>query len=139
MADIAVTASQLLPTADTVLEDGTAGEAIAQGDWLYKKAADSRLYKADNDAASAEAAEVVGQAMVACAAAAQPMRYGRGGTITQGAAATIVQGTIYVLSSTAGKAMPAADLGAGDRVTILGVGNAANGIQLQLNRSGITV
>ena len=139
MADILVTASQLLPTTDTVLEDGIAGEAIAQGDWIYKKAADGRLWKADNDAASAEAAEVVGQAMVACAAAAQPMRYARGGTVTQGAAATIVQGTIYVLSSTAGKAMPSADLGAGDRVTILGVGNAANGIQLQLNRSGITV
>lgn len=139
MADVAVTATQLLPTADTVLEDGIAGEAIAQGDWLYKKAADQRLWKADNNAAAAEAAEVIGQAMVACAAAAQPMRYGRGGTITQGAAATIVSGTVYVLSATPGKACPAADLASGNRVTILGVGNAANGIQLQLNRSGLTV
>lgn len=139
MADLAVTASQLLPASDAVLDGGTSGEAIAQGDWLYLKASDSRLYKADNDAAAAEAADVVGQALTAAAAAGQPVRYAKGGTVVQGAGAAPVRGTVYVLSATAGKACPAADLASGKRVTVLGVGDAANGIKMQIHRSGITV
>lgn len=139
MADLAVTASQLLPGADAGIESGVSGEAIAQGDWLYLKASDSRLWKADNDAAAAEAAECVGQALTAAAAAGQPVRYAARGTVVQGAGAAPVRGTVYVLSSTAGKACPAADLGSGDRVTVLGVGDASNGIKLQIHRSGITV
>lgn len=139
MADLAVTASQIALGADAGQEHGLSGEAIAQGDWLYSKAADSRLYKADNDAAAAEAAACVGQAVSAAAAAGQPVTYVARGTVVQGAAAAPVRGTVYVLSSTAGKACPAADLGSGDRVTVLGVGDAANGIKLQIHRSGITV
>lgn len=139
MAVLAVTASQLALGTDTGLEDGIAGEAIAQSDWLYLKAADSRLYKAAANAGSAEGSDVVGQAFTAAAAAGQPVRYAARGTVVQGAAAAPVRGTIYVLSRTAGKANPAADLASGDRVTILGVGDAANGIKLQIHRSAITV
>lgn len=139
MADLTPTAAQLALGSDAGLEDGIAGEAIAQGDWLYQKAADSRLWKADANAAAAEAAGVVGQAHTAAAAAGQPVRYVARGTAVQGAAAGVVRGTVYVLSANAGKACPAADLAGGHRVVVLGVGDDANGIKLQIHRSGITV
>lgn len=139
MADLNVTAAQLLPGEDVPREVGVSGEAIAIGDWLYKKASDSRLYKADANGAAAETSDVVGQALSAASAAAQPVVYGRQGTITQGAGAAPVRGTVYVLSPNAGKAMPTADLASGSRVTVLGVGGASNDLKVQIHRSAVTV
>jgi hypothetical protein len=48
----------------------------------------------------------------------------------------ITAGTIYVLSSAAGGIAPAADLGASDYVTILGVGKTATVLSVHIHASG---
>lgn len=135
---LVITVAQVLPGADCVIErGGIAGEAIARGQPLYQLASDSRLYKADADASDAAAA-AVGIALNDVAAGG-PVDYAKGGTIILGAAAAPAKGTIYVVGSVAGNINPSVDLASNWRVTILGVGDASNGIKLQINRSGIAL
>ena len=127
MADITVTATQVVPTTDrTQIFSGKCGEAVTIGMPVYKKAADGKLYKAINTSSAAAAA--VGIAISSSVAAEQDVSYQRGGTITLGAGATITAGAIYVVTDTAGGISLEADRNTGDYMTILGVGNASNGL-----------
>lgn len=94
------------------------GEAVTQGQALYKKAADGKYYKADADSATAEVTEAEGIAVT-------PGSTGEYGyVIFEGKVnigATLTVGEIYVLSDVAGGVRPEADNGSGDTVVILGV------------------
>jgi hypothetical protein len=61
------------------------------------------------------------------------------GTITIGAGASVTAGEIFVLSCDADKIAPEADLAASDYVSILGVGNASDGIDLGIQNTGTQV
>lgn len=130
MADLSITTTQVIATTTnrgTHILHGTAGEAITQGQSVYLKSTDNKLYKADADDSAATAA-AVGIAVSAAGVANQQVSYQKSGTIVIGAAASITAGETYFVSDTAGGIKPAADLGAGDYVTYLGVGDASNGI-----------
>jgi len=131
MVDIVVTASAVKPTASTKTQTKRASVAITAGQAVYVTAADV-LALADNDA-SALTQAAVGIALNSCAAD-QPCSYATEGDLTMGS--IITAGTIYVLSSTAGGIAPAADLGAADYVTILGVGKNATTLSVKINVSG---
>jgi predicted transcriptional regulator len=133
MADLSITTSEVQPgTASTPTL--VAGEAIDAGEVIYKKAADGEAYLADADAEAS--AEAIGIA-VCSAAAGQKVAYQKTGTVTIGSSASVAQGQVYVVSGTAGKIAPEGDLATDDYVTILGVGNDADGIDLDINATGI--
>lgn len=67
----------------------------------------------------------------------QPVTWAVDGAVVD-VGATLTEGTTYVLSI-AGKISPVADVGSGDVVTILGVGNSDGELILKINNSGATV
>lgn len=138
MADLTITATQVLPSTGAQYVDGLAGVAITAGQACYKSTGDTILL-ADADAGSNAAANVQGIALNN-AAAGQPVRLQSTGTIILGAAAAPVKGTIYVLSGGAGGIAPAADLAVADRVTIIGVGGTTAGtLVMDLFTSNVVV
>lgn len=137
MADLTITAAQVLKSTGAVVETGNAGETITQGQSVYRKAADKEIYKADANVTAAEAA-AVGIALNS-AADGQPIKFQTDGSITLGAGAAPVEGTVYVVSATAGGIAPVADLVSTNYVTTLGVGNGSNGIDMILKATGSQV
>lgn len=121
MADIVITAANVVPSSGYGFTDGVAGEAITRGQLVYLKAADNEYYKADADDTSATST-VKGVALQD-AGNGQPLRIQTSGSITIGGTVTV--GTIYVASDTAGGIKPHGDLATGDYVSIVGVGTTA--------------
>lgn len=134
--DITITAANVIPGSDATYFDRTAGDTITAGQPVYLDSTDSKLKLADANAASAAAATVKGIALHG-AASGQPLKVQTSGSITIGA--TVTQGTIYVLSATAGGIAPAADLATGHRVTVIGIATSASALKLQINASGVAV
>jgi len=126
---VPVTASVLKSDSGQKLE-GIAGETITAGQVLYKSSADQKLYKAEANDTLAKAA-VVGVALNG-ASAGQPVDYVNKDKELALGSATLVVGTVYVLSATAGAICPVDDLVTTDRVTVIGVGVAANKIHLAI-------
>jgi hypothetical protein len=123
MADLVITAANVLKGSGASLGSGIAGETITAGQALYLKAADSRLWKAQCDGTTEEAA-VVGIALHG-ATAGQPLSYQASGTMNIGG--TTVKTTVYVLSATAGGVAPLADLIATNKIVHLGYATATDG------------
>jgi hypothetical protein len=137
MADLSITAAQVLPGSDAAspqFAQGIAGAAITAGQALYLDSTTNTYKLADNDATAAAESVVAGIALHA-AGTGQPIRLQTAGPITLGAGAAPAVATIYCLSATAGGIAPSADLATGDRTTILGVGGASNTIILRINSS----
>lgn len=140
MADLTVTATQVLPGAESAgatFASGVAGATITAGQPVYLDTTTSTYKVADNNDTSATLAVVAGIALHG-AASGQPLKIQTGGPFTIGAGAAPTVGIIYCLSATAGGIAPSADLATGNRVTILGVGAASNAINLRIYASGQT-
>lgn len=140
MANVSITAGNVVKSTGSVIETGIAGEAITAGQTVYKKAADSQYYLADVDAEavgdSAEIDNVYGIALNG-GSADQPLTVQKSGTITIGG--TVVVGTVYVVSATAGGIAPWADLVSTDYVSIVGVATTAGTIAMSLNIAGVAI
>ena len=135
MADVVVTAAEVLPTTATQKTQGTAGATITAGQTVYLDSSDNKYKLADADA-SATTAAVVGIALNN-AADGQPLTIAIGGSLDPGFTVTV--GTIYVQSGTAGGIAPAADLASLDYVTIIGIGLTAASLSLAIKASGVAV
>ncbi len=135
MADLTVTAANVLAGANAVKKQVKAAAAITAGQVLYR-AADGRYGVVDSDSATAEARIPVGIALNS-AGANQPVLIQTAGDITIGA--TLVVGTIYVASDTPGGIHPALDLETGDYVTIIGVAISTSVLRLAITHSGVAV
>jgi hypothetical protein len=140
MANLSITEAQVVASTEVGVGFSTAiaGEAIAVGEPCYRKASDSKFYRAKSSGTSEEA-EVIGVAVSKATAAGQKCTVQRNKTVTVGAAASVVAGTVFVLAATAGKIAPAADLAATNKVTVIGVGATGNGITLVNWASGNAV
>lgn len=131
MADLSITAAQVLAGSDADIYDGIAGEAVTAGQALYIATANNRLYKADANFQSK--ANVKGIALEG-AAAGQPVSVQTKGTITLGAGAAPPVGTVYWLSETAGGIAPFVDLDSGAMYgTYLGTAGANNTLILGIH------
>lgn len=117
MADISITATDVVPGSNANTETGTAGVTITAGQTVYLDSTTNTIKLADANASSATAA-CKGIALHG-ATAGQPVTYQKGGSITLGTVLTA--GKIYVNAATAGGIAPSADLTTGWRTTILGV------------------
>lgn len=134
MADLIITASQVLPGADSAgatFENGVAGATITAGQSVYLDSATNTLKLADNNDTSALLAIVRGIALHG-STTGQPLRIQTSGPMTIGAGAAPVVSRPYVLSATPGGIAPVADLATGNRTTIIGIGSASGGLILRL-------
>ena len=135
MADVTVTAGNVVPAAGYQFTDGVAGATIGAGQTVYSDAAASNTIKlADNNASTATKA-CVGIA-VNSAASGQPVRYMHGGTLAFGAVLTL--GTAYAVSSNAGGICPVADWGAGHYRVTLGIATSTSNLAVKVHNSGVT-
>lgn len=98
MANLSITAANVRVSEFADIRDATAGESVTAGQALYISSSDGKAYKAD--ATTLAKSRVVGICLNQ-AAADQPIKYvAEDRDFTPGA--TMVSGSVYVLSATAG-------------------------------------
>jgi hypothetical protein len=123
MANLAITAANVLASATAIRGSGIAGAAITAGQPLYADATDSNKLKPADANVSAATANVVGIALNN-AAAGQPVSYVvRDSNFVSGGMMTV--GAVYALSATAGSMNPVADQASGDFSTVVMVAKSA--------------
>lgn len=139
MADITVTAANVLKGANGKTRTGTAGATITAGQALYEDSADSfKLKLADADL-SAAGSNCVGIALHG-AANGQPLTYVfEDDDFTPGATLSLALGAgatagVYVLSATAGGIAPADDLAATHYPVVLFVAKSTTKAVLKIIR-----
>lgn len=129
MADLTITAANVVAGSGATKEAGVAGATITAGQAVYKDASDGGKFKlADNDSATAAVRSFYGIALNG-AANGQPLTVLKSGPITIGA--TVAVGVVYCLSSTAGGICPNADIATGDYNTVIGIGTSTSVIEVQ--------
>lgn len=134
MADISITAANVLPGSNARTEDGVAGETITAGQLVYRAAATGKFMKADANGAT-EAKAVRGVALNG-ASNGQPLRIQKKGLITIGG--TLTAGVSYYLSDTPGGLAPLADVGSGEDFTFVGIATTTAILNLNPTASGVS-
>jgi hypothetical protein len=137
MADIVITPANVVRDASAQQpKHGILGATVTAGQSVVQDPITKLYVLSDSNSATAALRKVDGIALNG-GAINQPVAIHEKGKITIGG--TVVQGTIYVQSDTPGGIAPAADLSAGEEVTIIGVANSATQIDVSLNKSGVVV
>lgn len=136
MADLTITAASVLKGSDAVVEHGTFGATVTQGQPVYLDSADGKYKLADCDSATAAAKSPRGIALNA-GSNGQPGSIIRSGDLTMGA--TLTAGTAYYLSPNAGGICPLADVASGDDVVLLGIAESASVLHLDIQIPGVTI
>lgn len=137
MANITVTAANVTPGTNAVLEDAIVFEAVTAGQLLYRRASDSKLGLCDNNHASAEGRVPFGIA-INNAAVNQGVRVVTQGRINIGATVTV--GTPHFSSDTPGAISNLqSDAATGESPSFLGFAVATTTIDVFLKYSGVTV
>jgi hypothetical protein len=135
MANLTITAANVVPVTGYGFSDMIAGEAVTRGQPVYENAADSdKAYVAD---ANTLAKITVKGIALNDAAASQPVRVLISGSLGFGAILTV--GKIYCNSATAGSICPSADLTTGDYVSILGVATTTGNLKVQILNSSALI
>lgn len=135
MTDVSITAANVQKGANAVVENGIAGATITAGQVVYKEASTGKFKLTDSDSGTAEAKAAYGIALNG-AADGQPLAVQKGGKITIGG--TLVAGSAYYASETAGGIQPAADVATED-VVFLGHALTAAILDLKISNTGVTV
>lgn len=134
MADISVTAGNVVSGSNAVTENGFAGAAITAGQMVYRDAAG--LYQlADSNGAAA--LRVPRGVALNSAGANQPLAIQRSGDITIGG--TLTEGVTYYLSDTPGGICALADVGSGEYACIVGIAKSTSVLAIGINASGATL
>lgn len=136
MADLAITAANVVSGAGSRKTVGIAGVAVTAGQPVYSDPADGKYRLADSDSGTAAARAPAGIALHA-AAAGQPLSVHLEGPLTIGAA--VSQGVGYYLSKNAGGVAPVADLTSGCYPTILGFAISATVINVKIHQAGVAL
>lgn len=133
MADISITAANVIAGAGAEVKHGTAGATITAGQVVYREAATGKFKLADCDSATAEVRSPYGIALNG-ASDGQPLAVLRSGLITIGG--TLTAGVAYYLSPTAGGIAPVADLTTGDYPSVLGIATTTAIMKVAIAESG---
>lgn len=136
MADLTITAANVVAGSDATREVGMAGETIAAGKAVYRAAGTGLWMLADSNSATLEARRAGGIAL--CGSSLnQPIVVQTSGPITIGA--TLTAGTAYYLSDTAGGICPLADVGSGEAVCLLGLAASTTVLNVGIQYPGVTL
>lgn len=136
MADISITAANVVAGGGARISVGLAGATITAGQVVYLDTSTNTYKLADCDSATAAARSPAGIALNG-ASANQPLDVLTAGPITIGG--TLTAGTAYYLSGTAGGICPVADLGSGDYPTIIGIATSTTVLDVKLHESGVAL
>ena len=136
MADLAITAANVKGGLNAQSKPGTSGAAIAAGD-IVAKDGSGLIVPADANGVSPTDTPV-GVALNSAPGVGQPVNYTDDAPNFEGFDATAA-GTPYVLSATAGKAAPVADLATGMKGSLVGFGAAGNKMVVKIVASGQAV
>ncbi len=133
MADLSITAADVVAGANAQIGRGTAGATIAAGELIYRHATNKTLLLADANSASSTVT-VEGMALHA-ATANQPVAWVADGDVTVGNILTVA--ATYILSANAGKVCPVADLASGSWLSLVGFGKSATVLTIKRVNSGV--
>lgn len=137
MTDVSITAANCKATGTATVSHGNvAGATITAGQTVYKDATTGKYKLSDCDSATAADKDCDGIALNG-ASDGQPLSVVSKGTVTVGG--TLVAGTVYVASATAGGIAPLADLTTGDDEIVLGVATSTTVLDLDINVTGVTL
>ena len=138
MADLTITAANVLAGANSVVESGVAGATITQGNTLYFDTTTNKWKLADNDDATV-LVRMSGKGGIALNAASdgQPLSVLRAGNVVIGA--TLTAGTAYYLSANPGKICPVGDLVTGKTVVLIGIATSTTNLNVAINYTGVTL
>ena len=117
MADLVITPADVFALPGARILRGIAGQTVAAGQSVYKKAADDKLWLADSNAAAT--ADAKGVALNS-AAADQPLTYCISGPVDLGEGVLTYEGHAYSVSDTAGGIGALSERGDNDYITIHG-------------------
>lgn len=134
MVDVAITAANVKKGAGAKVETGVAGATITAGQLVYLNQGTSKYLIADNDSVAVGANESRGFALHA-ALDNQPLQVQYAGEITLNG---LTPGATYFLSNTPGGLCPDADVGAGEKVMLVGVAKSATVLKIDPVFPGVT-
>jgi hypothetical protein len=136
MANLVVTAANVVRGAGAKIEVGTLGTVVTAGQGVVKDPVTGNFVPASANHATAALRRTRGVALNG-GSINQPVAVQYEGPITIGA--VVVVGAIYVQAAAAGGIAPAADLASGHEVTVLGVGISASQIALKVHNAQAVV
>ena len=135
MADISITAANVVPGSDAVRESGTAGATITAGQLVYLDTSDMKYKLADANGAAA--LRVPNGIALNGASNGQPLSVQKGGDITIGG--TMTAGIPYFLSDTPGGLCPLPDIGTGEYSCIVGIAKSTSILAVNIQPSGVAL
>jgi hypothetical protein len=135
MADISITAANVVAASDAVRESGTAGATVTAGQLVYLDNSDMKYKLADSNGAAA--LRVPSGIALNGAANNQPLVIQKGGDITIGG--TMTAGVAYYLSDTPGGICPVADLASGEYPCIVGIAKSTSVLSVNIQPSGVAL
>lgn len=133
MADLTITAANVVSGSGATTEAGTAGATITAGQPVYR-AASGKYVQSDSDSGTAAARSVRGIALHG-ASDNQPLMIHRSGPLTIGA--TLTAGATYWLSNTAGGICPDADVGTGEYAVLIGTATSTTVLNVDIQETGV--
>ena len=137
MADITVTATSVIAGtgATTIIDRGyNFGTTVTAGQAVYLSSSNTWLLSDSDGAAAARACNGIA---LNGGATGQPAAVQTSGSITIGG--TVVSGTPYFVSNTAGGICVLGDLGSADTVIYIGVATSTTVIALQIHNPGAVI
>jgi len=135
MADISITAANVVAGSDAVRESGTAGATITAGQLVYLDTSDMKYKLADANGAAA--LRVPNGIALNGASNGQPLSVQKGGDITIGG--TMTAGIPYFLSDTPGGLCPLPDIGTGEYSCIIGIAKSTSVLAVNIQPSGVAL
>lgn len=136
MADLTLTAANVLAGSNATTNLGTAGATITAGQVVYFDDTTKTYKLADTDSATAAVRSPAGIALCG-AASGQPLMVLTAGDLTLGAVLTA--GTAYYLSGNPGGICPVADVAAGDYPVILGMAKSTSVLAIKIVEAGVAI
>ena len=135
MADLVITPTSVAVPNNSAGTFVKFGEAVTQGQVVYRSTADNKYSLADCDASAT--ARAIG--IVISNVAADDYGYFLGGSgVVINLGVTLAQGEYYVVSDTAGNIMPIGDLTTGQYITQLGIAESTSLLRMRVYDSQIT-
>lgn len=135
MADITITAANVIAASTVQKRAGIAGATVTAGQVVHRDATTGRYVLSDADAVGIGAVTEFAIALNG-AANGQPLQVALRGDVTLGG---MTAGTSYYLSPNPGGIAPRADVVTGDNVILLGVAKSTTVLALAPIVSGVTL
>ncbi|WP_457660117.1 hypothetical protein [Sinorhizobium medicae] len=134
MADLSINSALVVGGTTSTRDIGTAGETITAGQPIYLDATTNKWMMSDNNGTDTRTVHGIS---LNGASLNQPVSIHKSGDITIGA--TLVAGTDYWLSGTAGGICPRADLVAGMDTIQIGIAKSTTVLSVDIQDPGVTL